>query len=127
MDEKLDKKAEKPNWWPDCPYPESVFPSGIDRYVELVPDPHARCGLSGVLGRQFWNIASESILQALQNRLIDVEVCIELREDEIICEIEVIGGLAQIVKNHIGDDVARRITELVKKIKDERKSNPNKI
>jgi len=54
----------KPNWWPVCPYPESVFTMKRERYPEIVPDPDVRTGLSGMLGREFWNIASEAIWEA---------------------------------------------------------------
>ncbi len=62
-------KKEKPEWWPQCPYPESVFPLPKEKYEEIVPDPKMRTALSGMLGREFWNIASESIWEALENHL----------------------------------------------------------
>ena len=34
-----------------------------DRYAEIVPDPDVRTALSGCLGREFWDIASETILE----------------------------------------------------------------
>ena len=64
----------KPDWWPECPYPESVFPMKRERYPEIVPDPALRTALSGCLGREFWNIASEMIwerfCQAAEDGLI---------------------------------------------------------
>jgi len=36
-----------------------------ERYPEIVPDPEVRTALSGMLGRQFWNIASETIWEAM--------------------------------------------------------------
>ena len=56
---------KKPDWWPKCPYPESVFPMQLDDeergYSALVPDGHDRAALSGALGREFWRIAEETI------------------------------------------------------------------
>ena len=51
----------KPSWWPENPYPEDVFPGSVDDYVAAVPDPKLRTHLSGALGRDFWNVASEMI------------------------------------------------------------------
>ena len=55
----------KPEWWPKNPYPESVFPMLETRYLEIVPDPGLRTALSGMLGRLFWDIASEAIWTAM--------------------------------------------------------------
>jgi hypothetical protein len=57
---------EKPNWWPKNPYPADIFIMKRDRYAEIVPDPITRTGLSGMLGREFWDIASDSIWDAMQ-------------------------------------------------------------
>lgn len=70
----------KPEWWPKNPYPESVFPMPRDEYQIIVPDPRTRTALSGMLGRLFWNIASEAIWDAMQDEYIDpvrelVEAC----------------------------------------------------
>lgn len=62
----------KPEWWPKNPYPESIFVMKIERYPEIVPDPELRTGLSGMLGREFWEIASKSICDALQNKLEEI-------------------------------------------------------
>lgn len=53
----------KPSWWPVNPYPKSVFVMEKSRYAEIVPDPDLRTGLSGLLGRMFWDIASEYIFE----------------------------------------------------------------
>ena len=55
----------KPEWWPQNPYPEGIFPMAEERYVEIVPDPDIRTALSGMLGRRFWEIASDMIWDAL--------------------------------------------------------------
>ena len=53
----------KPDWWPECPYHESVFTMPIEEYEKIVPDPKTRTALSGCLGRHFWNLASDEILR----------------------------------------------------------------
>ncbi|KKN73149.1 hypothetical protein LCGC14_0403210 [marine sediment metagenome] len=55
------EKAIKPHWWPENPYPEAIFPMHRDEYTEIVPNPRTRTALSGCLGREFWDIASETI------------------------------------------------------------------
>lgn len=62
----------KPKWWPKNPYPETIFVMKRERYPEIVPDPDLRTGLSGMLGREFWDIASKSILKALQNNMAEI-------------------------------------------------------
>ena len=57
--------SQKPVWWPKNPYPPSVFPMSEERYSEVVPDPELRTALSGMLGRLFWDIASEAIWAAV--------------------------------------------------------------
>ena len=63
--------STKPDWWPENPYPASVFTMPEERYSEIVPDPELRTALSGMLGRLFWDIASEAIwaamLEAMEN------------------------------------------------------------
>ncbi len=62
---------QKPNWWPKNPYPEDIFPMERDNYAEVVPDPKTRTALSGMLGREFWEIASRSIWDAIQEAILD--------------------------------------------------------
>lgn len=57
----MSEEQPKPEWWPKCPYNEKIFPMKRDRYAEIVPDPKVRTALSGMLGREFWEIASETI------------------------------------------------------------------
>jgi len=57
--------AEKPDWWPECPYPEEFFPGLGEAYAKAVPDPALRTRLSGVLGRWFWRIATEAVWDRL--------------------------------------------------------------
>lgn len=56
---------EKPKWWPKNPYPESIFPMPREEYPKIVPDSHLRTALSGMLGREFWDIASKAIWDAM--------------------------------------------------------------
>ena len=42
-----EKEDSKPEWWPDNPYPETIFPTPRERYAEVVPDPGIRTALSG--------------------------------------------------------------------------------
>lgn len=61
----------RPDWWPKNPYPESIFPMPEERYPEIMPDPELRTSLSGMLGRKFWNIASEDIWEAMLEAIED--------------------------------------------------------
>jgi len=63
--------SDKPEWWPKNPYPVEIFPMPREEYSEIVPDPHLRTALSGMLGREFWEIASNAIWAALQNHIDD--------------------------------------------------------
>jgi hypothetical protein len=58
---------QKPEWWPRNPYPDDIFPMTRPEYADVVPDPHTRTALSGMLGREFWEIASDAIWEAWQN------------------------------------------------------------
>ncbi|HUW46654.1 MAG TPA: hypothetical protein VMW50_12770 [Dehalococcoidia bacterium] len=53
-----------PEWWPTNPYSETIFPMPREKYGEIVPDPKTRTALSGMLGREFWDIASRAIWEA---------------------------------------------------------------
>ena len=71
----MDKK-KKPEWWPENPYPKSVFPMEDAEYLKIVPNPKTRTALSGCPGRHFWEIASEDIFEAVgenigKQRIID--------------------------------------------------------
>lgn len=56
---------ETADFWPKNPYPETLFPMPEERYAEIVPDPHLRTALSGMLGRRFWDLTLETIRQAM--------------------------------------------------------------
>lgn len=64
---------DKPSWWPSNPYPADIFVMPRSRYAEIVPDPDLRTGLSGMLGREFWDIASDAIWAAMQQAAEDEE------------------------------------------------------
>ncbi len=38
-----------------------------EQYPKIVPDPQVRTALSGCLGRRFWDIASKSIWEAMED------------------------------------------------------------
>jgi len=57
---------KKPDWWPQNPYPSDIFSMRRDEYSGIVADPLKRTALSGMLGRVFWEIASEMIWNAMQ-------------------------------------------------------------
>ena len=69
-------RTKKPDWWPKNPYPKSIFQMERNRYPDIVPDPEERTALSGMLGREFWTIAEETIwelfCQAIEDELIEV-------------------------------------------------------
>ena len=60
---------DKPSWWPENPYPKSVFPMVREVYPQIVPNEKERTALSGMLGREFWNIASEDIWKVVETEL----------------------------------------------------------
>ena len=57
-----------PDWFPENPYPESVFPMTVDEYVEAIPDPKLRTAISGCLGRHFWQLAANAIYKVIKER-----------------------------------------------------------
>lgn len=65
--------AAKPNWWPQNPYPEDIFPMTREDFVEMFPDPKERTAVAGCLGRLFWEIASDSIWDRVQDYILNME------------------------------------------------------
>ncbi len=61
-----DTAKGKPEWWPECPYSESVFPMTKEEYVCAIPDTKLRTAISGFMGRFFWNLAADEIWKAMQ-------------------------------------------------------------
>ena len=60
-----------PEWWPENPYPEDIFPTTSKEYADIIPDPTTRSAISGMLGREFWGNASRVIWEALLNAIDD--------------------------------------------------------
>lgn len=56
---------KKPEWWPENPYPEDIFPMHRKEYPKVIPDSNLRGAVSGMLGRVFWDIASDAIYDAM--------------------------------------------------------------
>ena len=100
----------KPDWWPDNPYPESIFPMKREEYPSVVPDRHKRTALSGMLGRVFWGIASNSIWVALQNHIKDMEYEATSSE-EILAMIEGKGPPTQPEEGRMKYHVVNRRTQ----------------
>ena len=63
----------KPDWWPKKPYPIDIFVMPQDQYQKIVPDSDVRTALAGMLGREFWDIASDEIWERLINRAMEEE------------------------------------------------------
>ena len=55
----------KPDWWPECPYPKDLFPMELNDITDVVPDEATRTALSGAMGRLFWELASDAIYRAM--------------------------------------------------------------
>ena len=66
----------KPDWWPENPYPSDLFPMEREEYATIVPDPIRRTALTGMLGREIWEIASEMIWSRIRERAIDGELSV---------------------------------------------------
>lgn len=79
-------KMQKPDWWPKNPYPTDIFPMPEERYAKIVPDPELRTALSGMLGRRFWGIASETIWAAMREAYtllqLDMRACSSDQRDQ---------------------------------------------
>ncbi len=60
----------KPEWWPECPWPETVFSMTEEEYVNAVPDPATRTAISGFLMRRGWEVASQDIHESIVGRLV---------------------------------------------------------
>lgn len=59
-------KTEKPNWWPENPYPEELFPNDAQEYCDILIDPTERTAISGYLGRIFWNLAAKQFRTVIE-------------------------------------------------------------
>lgn len=63
--EDLVTMVDRPSWWPECPYPEEVFPGEIAELADYIPDELTRTRMAGVLGRHFWMVAESAIWDRL--------------------------------------------------------------
>ena len=57
---------QRPDWCPENPYPESVFPMTTSEYLAAIPDPVLRTRISGYCGRVFWDLAERTIFDAME-------------------------------------------------------------
>lgn len=60
---------KRPDWWPQNPYPKSIFPMPREDYSKIIKDPDKRSAVSGMLGREFWDIAERAIWHALRDEV----------------------------------------------------------
>jgi hypothetical protein len=65
VNEETGPKAGAPDWRPECPWPESVWPMTAQQYVAAVPDPAQRTAISGFLMRRGWEVAVKQIEERL--------------------------------------------------------------
>ncbi len=68
--------TDKPKWWPQNPYFESAMDSiknGTD-YVRAVPGPQLRTAVSWYLSNRAWELASNDILEAMQNSIQEMSM-----------------------------------------------------
>ena len=77
-----------PDWWPENPYPEDIFPMTTDEYIAAIPDEDTRTAISGCLGRVFWNTASLAILEAYISARVDALDEFQSRVDAMILSIK---------------------------------------
>lgn len=52
---------KRPDWWPVNPYPSDIFIGRRDELAKLIPDESTRSKVAGIMGRMFWDIASDMI------------------------------------------------------------------
>lgn len=81
-------KIDAPHFWPQNPYPKSIFSGEMDTYINAMPDEALRTACSGIVGGFFWQLASDSILKSIKNYLQELyeqetpeQMIIELLED----------------------------------------------
>jgi len=64
----------KPDWFPDCPYPEKIFTMTEAEYEALPDSQKVTDRVAGFLGRTFWKIQEEVFWDAIQQHLDDIEI-----------------------------------------------------
>jgi len=68
-------KEKRPDWWPENPYPESIFTMTEDEYLKAIPDELERTRISGFLGRFFWGVAEKQIYDAVKDNNESFFIC----------------------------------------------------
>lgn len=61
-----------PDWWPQCPWPESVWTMTEAEYVRAVPDPDQRTAISGAVMRWGWRLMEKYMIEQLKEHHPDV-------------------------------------------------------
>lgn len=62
-----------PIWWPDNPYPKSVFTATQEDYEAAMPDDVKRTSISGFICREMFNAVSQTILRRLESQIEAME------------------------------------------------------
>ena len=78
---------KKPDWWPENPYPEDIFPMTTKDYVEAIPDPKLRTAVSGCIGRWAWDVAADMIWQRFCEAVEDGLLTQRAADGAEVCEI----------------------------------------
>jgi len=60
-----------PEWFPDNPYPESVFTMTEEEYVNEVQDEKLRTRISGLMARFGWKVCANQMLSYLKQMALD--------------------------------------------------------
>ena len=60
----MEKEKRRPPWWPENPYPTTVFTMTEIEYKELEMDDLTKSRISGFIARWAWDLASTQILEA---------------------------------------------------------------
>ena len=63
----------KPSFWPENPYPESVWPMTMDDVAYEIRDPDMLTAISGSMGRHFYNLALEDVWELVAPELAENE------------------------------------------------------
>ncbi len=68
--------TDKPKWWPQNPYFESAMDSikNDADYTKVIPDPALRTAVSWYLSNRVWELASNAILEAIQNSISEANL-----------------------------------------------------
>lgn len=66
MEKYTPEENKRPYWWPECPYPGSVFPMTTEEYMRAIPDHKLRTAISGYLARFGWEKAEEAIWRKIK-------------------------------------------------------------